>query len=45
VLGAESLAMGFVGGATGDMLEQGLHALDIETDFVRIAGETLFSIL
>jgi 1-phosphofructokinase family hexose kinase len=40
VLGAESLAMGFVGGATGNMLEQGLHGLGIESDFVRIAGET-----
>ena len=45
VLGAESLAMGFVGGATGDMLEQGLHGLGIETDFVRIAGETRTNIV
>ena len=45
VLGAESLAMGFVGGATGDMLEQGLHDLGIETDFVRIAGETRTNIV
>ena len=39
-LGAESVAMGFVGGATGDMLETGLHAQGIATDFVRIDGET-----
>ena len=45
VLGADSLAMGFVGGATGDMLEQGLHGLGIETDFVRIAGETRTNIV
>ncbi len=45
VLGAESLAMGFVGGATGDMLEQGLHGLGIKTDFVRIEGETRTNIV
>jgi 1-phosphofructokinase family hexose kinase len=45
VLGAESLAMGFVGGATGDMLEQGLHGLGIKTDFVRIGGETRTNIV
>lgn len=39
-LGAESVAMGFVGGATGDMLEAGLRGQGITTDFVRIDGET-----
>jgi 1-phosphofructokinase family hexose kinase len=39
-LGTESVAMGFVGGATGRMLERGLHDMRITTDFVHIAGET-----
>jgi len=39
-LGMQSLAMGFVGGATGQMLEQGLQALGIATAFTPIAGET-----
>ena len=39
-LGKESVAMAFAGGGTGQMLEQGLHALGIETDFVSVAGET-----
>ncbi|MDI9547203.1 MAG: 1-phosphofructokinase family hexose kinase [Chloroflexota bacterium] len=39
-LGVESVAMGFVGGATGEMLAQGLKGLGIETDFVPIDGET-----
>jgi 1-phosphofructokinase len=39
-LGAESVAMGFVGGATGQMLERGLKEERITTDFVRVAGET-----
>ena len=39
-LGAESIALGFVGGATGQMLERGLSGLGIATDFVHIAGET-----
>lgn len=39
-LGVESVSMGFVGGATGEMLAQGLHGLGIETDFVSTAGET-----
>ncbi len=38
-LGVESVAMGFVGGATGEMLAQGLKGLGIETDFVPIDGE------
>ena len=39
-LGAESLAMGLVGGATGRQLERGLRELGISTDLVPIAGET-----
>ncbi len=39
-LGTESLAMGFIGGATGRWLEHGLRDLGIATDFVYIGGET-----
>jgi 1-phosphofructokinase family hexose kinase len=39
-LGTESVAMAFAGGGAGQMLQQGLHALGIATDFVAIAGET-----
>ena len=39
-LGTESVAMAFAGGGTGQMLEQGLHALGIATDFASVAGET-----
>jgi 1-phosphofructokinase family hexose kinase len=39
-LGAESLAMGLVGGATGERLQRGLHELGIATDLVPITGET-----
>ncbi len=39
-LGSSSIAMGFVGGAIGKMLDHGLCSLDIETDFVWIEGET-----
>ena len=35
-----SVAMGFLGGATGDLLEEGLGSLGLICDFVRIAGET-----
>ena len=44
-LGVESAAMGFVGGATGQMLERGLRDLGIATDFVHIAGETRTNIV
>lgn len=40
VLGAESVALGFAGGHTGEALRDGLAALGIATDFVWIAGET-----
>ena len=39
-LGIESIAMGFVGGSTGQRLTAGLADLGITTDFVTIAGET-----
>ena len=39
-LGAESVALGFAGGRTGEALRDGLRALGIATDFVEIAGET-----
>lgn len=39
-LGTESVAMAFAGGGTGQMLEQGLDILGIETDFVSVSGET-----
>jgi len=44
-MGAESLAMGFIGGVTGEKLQQGLHALGIKTDLVSIAGETRTNIV
>ena len=39
-LGEESIALGLVGGNTGQMLTKGLNDLGIATDFVEIAGET-----
>ena len=39
-LGIPSVALGLVGGHTGQMLAEGLHALGIATDFVPIPGET-----
>jgi 1-phosphofructokinase family hexose kinase len=39
-LGAESVAMGLVGGPTGQVLERGLGEMGIATDLVPIAGET-----
>jgi 1-phosphofructokinase family hexose kinase len=39
-LGEKSVALGIVGGFTGQMLTQGLADLGIKTDFVQIAGET-----
>ena len=44
-LGAQSLAMGFAGGATGEKLAAGLHGLGIATDLIRVAGETRTSIV
>lgn len=39
-LGAQSVAVGFAGGATGQQLAQGLESLGITTDLVKTAGET-----
>lgn len=39
-LGAESVALGFAGGRTGEALRDGLEVLGIATDFIPIAGET-----
>src|SRR6187401_2018965 len=39
-LGEENVALGIVGGFTGEMLAKGLADLGIVTDFVRIAAET-----
>lgn len=44
-LGTESVAMALAGGGTGQMLQQGLQALGIPTDFVTIAGETRTNIV
>lgn len=40
VLGQPSLAIGWVGGGAGKMLEDGLNMLGIKTDFVWVDGET-----
>jgi 1-phosphofructokinase family hexose kinase len=39
-LGAESVALGFAGGRTGEALRAGLTRLGIKSDFVSIAGES-----
>jgi 1-phosphofructokinase family hexose kinase len=39
-MGMPSTALGFVGGRTGERLRYGLEALDIQTNFVWISGET-----
>jgi len=39
-LGVESTALGFVGGHTGDTIEEGLRGLGIRVDLTNIAGET-----
>ncbi len=44
-LGVDSVAMGFIGGATGQMLERGLSDVGIVTDFVHIVGETRTNIV
>ena len=40
LVGEESLALGWVGGGTGKMVEDGLEKLGIETDFVWVEDET-----
>jgi 1-phosphofructokinase family hexose kinase len=39
-LGLNSTAVGFLGGRAGELLQDGLQALGIGTDFVWVAGET-----
>jgi 1-phosphofructokinase family hexose kinase len=39
-LGVESVALGFCGGGTGKMLEDGLRRTGVKTDFTQIRGET-----
>jgi len=39
-LGVESIALGVVGGFTGQMLAHGLRTLGIASDFIEIEGET-----
>ena len=39
-LGVDCIALGFVGGYTGDILSQGLESLGIRTELTRIDGET-----
>ncbi|MBK6711349.1 MAG: 1-phosphofructokinase [Chloroflexi bacterium] len=39
-LGAESTAIGFAGGKSGDLLREGLESLGIGIDFVPVSGET-----
>jgi 1-phosphofructokinase family hexose kinase len=39
-LGASSTAVGFLGGRTGGLLQEGLKELGIGTDFVWVSGET-----
>lgn len=39
-LGVTSTALGFAGGKSGELLQDGLHSLGISTDFTWIAGET-----
>ena len=39
-LGARSTAVGFLGGKAGEILQEGLRALEIGTDFVWVTGET-----
>lgn len=39
-LGSDSVALGFAGGKSGELLRDGLESLGIGTDFVWVAGET-----
>jgi 1-phosphofructokinase family hexose kinase len=39
-LDTASTAVGFVGGRAGELLQDGLHSLGIDTDFVWVSGET-----
>lgn len=39
-LGTDSIALGFAGGKSGEILKDGLESLGIRTDFVWVTGET-----
>ena len=39
-LGTTSCALGFVGGKSGEFLQEGLNTLGIQTHFVQVTGET-----
>lgn len=39
-MGVANIAVGFLGGKAGEMLQDGLKSLEIGTDFVWVAGET-----
>ena len=39
-MGASSIAVGFLGGRAGELLQDGLQSLGIRTDFVRVPSET-----
>ncbi|HPH98092.1 MAG TPA: 1-phosphofructokinase [Anaerolineaceae bacterium] len=39
-LGADCVCVGFLGGRTGELLQDGLRSLGIDTDFVWVPGET-----
>lgn len=39
-LGTDSVAVGFAGGKSGELLREGLESLGIDTDFVWVDGET-----
>lgn len=43
-LGATSTALGFVGGFTGDAIEQYLKSVGVDCDFVKIAGNTRINV-
>ena len=38
--GTASIAVGFIGGATGEILRDGMEGMGIRTDFVEVSGET-----
>lgn len=43
-LGHENIALGFIGGFTGDGMEKGLQAMGVNTQFIRVDGMTRISV-
>lgn len=43
-LSIDNVALGFVGGFTGDFIEKGLNDSGIKTDFIRVDGDTRINI-